>query len=114
MSAFSHSIERAKERYNLELNGFDLGVIRELIILGHAVLMSRGENGKNIYLLRYRETTMKLVFCEISQRVITILPSSGKLRKRQQRSGGKMPRKNARLRKVGRAISSYGSNLVGV
>ena len=113
MSAYSHSIKRAKERYNLELNGFDLGVIRELIILGHAVLMSRGENSKNIYLLRYRETTMKLVFCEISQRVITILPPSGKLRKRQQRSGGKMPR-NARLRKVGRAISSYDSNLVGV
>ena len=50
MSAYSHSIKRAKERYNLELNGFDLGVIRELITLGHAVLMSRGENGKNIYL----------------------------------------------------------------
>ena len=114
MSAYSHSIERAKERYNLELNGFDLGVIRELILLGHAVLMSRGENGKHIYLLHYREITMKLVFCELSQSVITILPSSGKLRKRPPRSGGKMPRKNARLRKVRRAIRSYGPNLVGV
>jgi len=106
MSAVSHSIQRAIERYDLELDTFDLGVLRELITLGRAVMMCRGNNGRHIYLLRYQDTTMKLVFCELSRQIITILPSSGRLRNRNQRRSGKMLRRNARLRKARRAAFS--------
>ena len=113
MSAVNHSIQRAIERYDLELDTFDLGVIRELITLGRAVLMCRGNNGRHIYLLRYRETTMKLVFCELSRQIITFLPSSGRLRNRNQRRSGKMHRRNARLRKARRAAVSSSTRWAG-
>ena len=106
MSAVSHSIRRAIERYDLELNAFDLGVLRELITLGRAVMMCRGNDGRHIYLLRYRDMKMKLVFFELSRQIITILPSSGGLRKRSQRRCGKMLRRNARFREWRAAVSS--------
>ena len=106
MSTLGHSIQRAIERYDLELDAFDLGVLRELITLGQAVMMCRGNKGRLIYLIRYRDTTMKLVFCELSRQLITFLPSSGRLRNRNQRRSGKMLRRNARLRKARRAAVS--------
>ena len=113
MSAVSHSIRRAIERYDLELDAFDLGVLRELITLGRAVMMCRGNNGRHIYLIRYRDTTMKLVFCELSRQIITFLPSSGRLRNRNQRRSGKMLRRNARLRKSRRAAGLSSSCWAG-
>ena len=113
MSTLRHSIERAKERYGLELNAFDLGVLRELIAIGHAVLMSRGDNGRHIYLLRYRETMLKLVFCELSKQIITILPPSGRLRKQDRKPRRKPMRKNARIRKGGRVSRFSAISWVG-
>ena len=62
MSAVSHSIQRAIKRYYLVLDAFDFAVLGELITLGRAVMMCRGNNGRHFYLLRFRDTTMKLVF----------------------------------------------------
>ena len=55
MSTVSHSIQRAIERYDLELDAFDGLYSGRLSTLGRAVMMCRGRNGRHIYLLRYRE-----------------------------------------------------------
>ena len=96
MFAFSLSIQRAKERYDLELTAFDLCVIRELISLGRAAVMRRGTDDRHVYLVRYRETTIKLMFDELFRQVITILPASGSLRKQHIKPRAKMLRRNAR------------------
>ena len=114
MSAFSHSIQRAKQRYDLEFTTFDLCVIRELILMGRAVVMGGGTDDRHIYLVRYREAIIKLVFDEKSKQVITILPASGGLRKQHKKSRGKVPRRNARRRKSGRTLRTYIDNWVEV
>jgi hypothetical protein len=100
MSALEHCIQHAKERYGREYTAFDLCVLKELIIADRAVAMSREFEGRTIYLVRYKEVTLKLVFDEAGKKIITILPDSSSLRNPNIKRRGKVLRRNAWRRKL--------------
>jgi hypothetical protein len=102
MSALRHCIQRAKERYGLEFTAFDLCVLKELIISDRAIAMNGGFEGRTIYLVRYEEVTLKLIFDEADKKIITILPNSSGLRNPNRKRRGKMLRRNAWRRQLER------------
>lgn len=70
----SHAIERARERYGLELSGADLSTISQRC-LRQKVGIFQGQNGETaIYLICYHDQILKPVIDKRSGTVVTFLP----------------------------------------
>jgi hypothetical protein len=81
-----HAIERAKERYKLDLTYEDLGNIIALIQEGHAKF-SHKNGALWIYRLRYKHILVVPVLSENKLRIITFNPIEGKAPKFVDKDG---------------------------
>lgn len=81
-----HAIQRAKERYGLELTFEELGNIIALIQEGYAKFSHR--NGKSwVYRLRYKHKLIVPVLSEKKNVIITFYPIEGKAPKFTDKDG---------------------------
>lgn len=69
-----HAIERAKERYGLELTKADLAQIGKAIVKGKSVLLGRLECGTERHLVSWKNTALKTVFNPTHRLIITFEP----------------------------------------
>jgi len=67
-----HALERAKERYGLELTGLDLRRMVERIEAGDSVLLGRMGDNRERHLLDYGGMALIVVRC--GDWIITVLP----------------------------------------
>ena len=103
MSSVTHSQDRAKERYDEDIVLADLIELTLLIKDKKAVCLS-SHRSRGVYMVRYRDKIWKVVYDEIDQRILTVLPPSGKLREKGKRYTKKMESKNMRRKKNARAM----------
>lgn len=74
----SHAIERAAERYGLDVTIADLKRVAEDIRSGEAVLVGRQNDGNEEWLAKIKGTVVRLVTNAARNFVITILPRNAK------------------------------------
>ena len=72
-AALSHSINRAYERYSIQLSELDIFKISDEVLSGNAVLKRQSAN-RSIYKLKYLGKNFVLVFDFILMIVVTFLP----------------------------------------
>lgn len=69
-----HAVDRAAERYNKELTRYDLSEMRKLILNGKRILLQVVREGSALYLLKYKNLPMKVLYNMETARVVTIYP----------------------------------------
>ena len=69
-----HAVDRAAERYNRELTRYDLSEMRKLILNGKRILLQVVREGSALYLLKYKNLPMKVLYNMETARVVTIYP----------------------------------------
>ena len=69
-----HAVDRAAERYNRELSRLDLSEMRKLILNGKRILLQVVREGSALYLLKYKNLPMKVLYNMETARVVTIYP----------------------------------------
>lgn len=69
-----HPIERARQRYGLDLGPADLCLMIEDIAAGRSVLLKRQRGGGEIHLVRAGNTAVLAVYAPAIARIVTILP----------------------------------------
>ncbi len=84
-----HAIDRAKERYGLDLTPVDLKSISQKIKSGAAVLQSQKEDGA-IWIVKWKDQVLR-VFLSFTGFVVTVLPQTlaGSPHKPKYRKTGK-------------------------
>lgn len=92
-----HAIERARERYGLELTTDNLKAIVSKCSAGKGVLMARLDNGLERYLVQWNGTGLIVLLNVSKKMVVTVLPSSQLGVKTHQASP---KNKTRRLRKI--------------
>lgn len=68
-----HAIDRAKERFNLELNADDLDNIRRLIKDGKSELIERQEYTKEVHRVFYKAKEFTVVYRVSNEWIVTVL-----------------------------------------
>lgn len=77
MKRAQHPIQRAKERYDLDLTFSDIVSIVSCIQNNMGKLIARGSNGESMWKLKWRKKWMRVVMDKSLYKVLTILPLSG-------------------------------------
>ena len=93
----NHAQFRALERHGINLAPQDLRKIARDIMLQRGIMLSREKSGIETWIVKVRESAIKLVFNPKMCKIITILPH-GKRKSNPRTCGGRHRRKNARRR----------------
>jgi hypothetical protein len=73
--AINHSIQRAKERYNLDLDKSDIKKIGAMIVNGDIGSMEYGSDHTSLFVkLVYKETRIRVIYDVKINTVVTFLP----------------------------------------
>ena len=89
-----HAIERAKQRYGVDLTMADLNEIREAILTGKSVLMGRREEfSSSTHLVKHKGVAMKAIFSD-EHEIIISFADKGQNLGRKDRKASKFGRKN--------------------
>lgn len=70
----NHAKMRAKERYNLSLNRYDLNELSELIKSDKAICLKKQSNRIHIYNLDYKGSNIIVAYDHVRRTVVTFLP----------------------------------------
>jgi hypothetical protein len=71
-----HAIQRANERYQLKLNGRDLGAIAQIIKSGNSTFLKAHSIRVRIHLVKYMNTELVVGYDTQAHSVCTILPKN--------------------------------------
>jgi len=72
-----HAVERARERYGVDLTGKDLQRIAAMVVGGEAMLQAKLDDGGTIWLLTYMDVLLRVVIAPDMDTVVTFLPMNG-------------------------------------
>ena len=104
MSAYTHSRDRAAERYDVnDITKLDLIHISKAITSGMGSVCLSKNDRRGVYMVRYRDTIWKVCFDFGSEKIISILPPVGSLRGGPKKRGQKRMSKNQITKKIRRA-----------
>jgi hypothetical protein len=95
----THAIERARERYGLTLDRWDLLAIASIIRAGKTVLTRRQRDGREVHALEYRGVAVVALYDLRDRCVTTFLPMREVISSRAARRG----RKTAKRHEAGAA-----------
>lgn len=70
----SHCIQRALERYGLDLTVEDVRDVERTILNGGALLIRREPHGPELYAVRVKGVATRVVFNQEKRSIITFLP----------------------------------------
>lgn len=83
-----HAIDRAKERYGLDLEVRDLRNIAERIRADKGVLIASHDDGSSVWLIKVSGVLVRLVMCKDLKLVLTFLPANSKVSRTRISQGG--------------------------
>ena len=94
----AHAIERARERFGMELGEDGLHAIRRLIVSGKSLLSGKRDGDREFHLVDYGGATMRVLWLPAHQAIITVTAARWRLhpgrRKRIEREGRRKERRH--------------------